>query len=29
MNEKHDEDWTTDQVKDAYRRNKDLLSDKE
>ena len=29
MNEKYDEDWTTNQVKLAYQRNKDLLSDEE
>ena len=29
MNEKYDEDWTTNQVKLAYQRNKDKLPDEE
>ena len=29
MNEKYGEDWSTSKIKDAYRRNKNLLTDEE
>ena len=29
MNEKYNEDWTTYQLEEVYRRNKHLLSDEE